>query len=125
MCGHSIVAHLLDISTGECYIYASVMLYALMAATFAMSVLYAWYDINCRFSICFMHWASKHPALQAQLARLPGGPSFPCSHASIAAATGKCFWLHPFEVQGRAAHMTCKVLCCCFWQCYICTRSGA
>ena len=30
MCRHSIVAHLLDIGTGERYIYAAIMLYTLM-----------------------------------------------------------------------------------------------
>ena len=30
MCRHAIVAHLMDISTGERYIYAAVMLYTLM-----------------------------------------------------------------------------------------------
>jgi hypothetical protein len=57
MCRHSIVAHLMDISTGERYIYCCVMLYALMAT---MPVLFVWYDINCRFAAYFLVWASKY-----------------------------------------------------------------
>ena len=30
MCRHSVVAHLMDIGTGERYIYAAIMLYVLM-----------------------------------------------------------------------------------------------
>jgi hypothetical protein len=33
MCRHSIVAYMMDISTGERYIYACIMLYILMVRT--------------------------------------------------------------------------------------------
>jgi hypothetical protein len=33
MCPHGLVAHLMDISTGERYIYACIMLYTLMVST--------------------------------------------------------------------------------------------
>ena len=81
MCRHSIVAHLMDISTGERYVYAAVMLYALMVF-YSIPVLFVWYDINCRFCAYFLHWATKHPALQAALALVTGGIKFPlpCFH---------------------------------------------
>ena len=79
MCRHSIVAHLLDISTGERYIYATVMLHALMI-TYAMPVLVVWYDINCRFSVYFLQWTAKHAVLLALLARLPVLFPLPCFH---------------------------------------------
>ncbi len=68
MCRHSIVAHMLDISTGERYIYASVMLYMLMV-TCGIAVLFVWYDINCRFAAYFLQWASKLQPLTQQLQR--------------------------------------------------------
>ncbi|PSC68864.1 Tcr1 transposon ORF2 [Micractinium conductrix] len=66
MCRHNVVAHLMDIATGERYIYASVLLYVLMV-TCHIPVLFVWYDINCRFSAYFRQWACKHPMLASLL----------------------------------------------------------
>ncbi|PSC72148.1 Tcr1 transposon ORF2 [Micractinium conductrix] len=66
MCRHNSVAHLMDIATGERYIYASVLLYVLMV-TCHIPVLFVWYDINCRFSAYFRQWACKHPMLASLL----------------------------------------------------------
>ena len=79
MCRHSIVAHLMDISTGERYIYACVMLYALMM-THAMPVLFVWYDINCRFSGYFLKWASAILALSELLQRVATKFALPVFH---------------------------------------------
>ena len=75
MC-HSIVAHLLDISTGERYIYGCVMLYALIVAC-GLPVLVVWYDINCKFAAYFLRWAAQHPMLWAALSGLPFPMRFP------------------------------------------------
>lgn len=81
MCRHSHVAHLLDISTGERYIYACVLLHVLMV-TCAIPVLVVWYDINCKFAAYFLRWAASQPALRAVLSRLPSKLCFPlpCFH---------------------------------------------
>lgn len=79
MCRHSIVAHLMDFATGERYIYGCVMLYALMV-TYAMPVLFVWYDINCRFSVYFRQWASKFPVLSALLLRVGTKFGLPVFH---------------------------------------------
>ena len=71
----------MDISTGERYIYACVMLYTLLV-TCALPMLVVWYDINCRFSTYFLRWAAQwtasHPWLAATL-RLLKFP-LPCFH---------------------------------------------
>ena len=64
MCRHSVVAQLLDISTGERYIYACVMLYMLLVVA-RLHILVVWYDINCRFGVYFLKWAFTQPALAA------------------------------------------------------------
>lgn len=76
MCRHSVVAHLLDINTGERYIYASVMLYALMV-TYAIPILFVWYDINCKFGPYFLRWAQRYLDLLDVLAALPSKVQFP------------------------------------------------
>ena len=80
MCRHSIVAHLLDISTGERYIYACVMLYMLMMQH-ASAVLVVWYDINCKFSAYFMRWAASQPLLVATLTAVRPLFPLPCFHS--------------------------------------------
>eukprot|EP00887_Chlorella_sp_A99_P005668 scaffold1.g5668.t1 len=64
LCRHSSVALLYDISTGERYIYACIMLYTLMV-TCSIPILVVWYDINCRFGAYFLRWATSQPALTA------------------------------------------------------------
>ncbi|PSC68010.1 Very-long-chain (3R)-3-hydroxyacyl-[acyl-carrier] dehydratase PASTICCINO 2 [Micractinium conductrix] len=56
MCRHSVVAHVMDIATGERYIYAAIMLYMLMVQH-ALQVVVVWYDINCKFGPWFKRWA--------------------------------------------------------------------
>jgi len=72
---------MLDISTGERYIYACVLLYVLMV-TCGIPVLVVWYDINCKFAAYFLRWATSQPALMAVLGRLPSKMCFPlpCFH---------------------------------------------
>ena len=82
MCRHSIVAVMMDIWTGERYIYPAIMLYMLLV-TYAIPILVVWYDINCKFGAWFKRWAQGFPPLLTTLSRLPGGsPSFPlpCFH---------------------------------------------
>ena len=80
MCRHSIVAQLLDISTGERYIYATAMLYILIVAC-AMPILVVWYDINCKFAAYFLRWAASQPTLLAVLeAQPPVSFPLPCFH---------------------------------------------
>jgi hypothetical protein len=81
MCRHSIVAHLMDISTGERYIYAALMLCALMV-THSIAILVVWYDINCKFAGWFKRWSQGYQAVLEALRRFPGSPSFPlpCFH---------------------------------------------
>ena len=95
-CRHGVVAHLLDISTGERYIYACVMLYALLVMC-AIPLLVVWYDINCKFRGYFMRWAAGFPALLAALSQVPEGfPSFPLpcfhrySHRQVSIARTYC-----------------------------------
>lgn len=77
MCRHAVVVHLMDITTGERYIYAAIMLYCLLV-TYAVSILVVWYDINCKFGGYFARWAKGIAELQSALSRLPGGlPRFP------------------------------------------------
>ncbi|PSC76296.1 Tcr1 transposon ORF2 [Micractinium conductrix] len=56
MCRHSVVAHVMDIGTGERYIYGAIMLYMLMVQH-ALQVVVVWYDINCKFEPWFKRWA--------------------------------------------------------------------
>ena len=65
-CRHYVVAQLMDISTGERYIYGCVMLHALMVQH-RIPIQVVWYDINCRFSAYFRQWACKHPMLASLL----------------------------------------------------------
>ena len=71
-CRHGVVANLMDISTGDRYIYPAVMLYHLMV-TCAMVVVVVWYDINCRFGSWFMRWAASTASRMDTVGRLPGG----------------------------------------------------
>ena len=79
MCRHSVVAQLLDSSTGERYIYASVMLYMLMVVL-SMNIVVVWYDINCKFSIYFLRWAASHPLLGLLLGTRRLKFPLPCFH---------------------------------------------
>lgn len=94
VCRHYVIAHLLDISTGERYIYACVMLYILMVrlfwalhsrlpvrmdalldsqhvpgvqVTYSIPILVVWYDINCKFGGYFMRWAQYFARLASLL----------------------------------------------------------
>ena len=80
MCRHSIVAHLLDISTGERYIYACVMLHMLVMQR-AAALLVVWYDINCKFSAYFMRWLTSQPVLMAALMGVRLLFPLPCFHS--------------------------------------------
>ncbi|PSC68954.1 hypothetical protein C2E20_7492 [Micractinium conductrix] len=69
MCRHSVVAHVMDIGTGERYIYAAIMLYMLMVQH-ALQVVVVWYDINCKFGPWFKRWAVAKAVLLPRC--LPG-----------------------------------------------------
>ncbi|PSC71951.1 Tcr1 transposon ORF2 [Micractinium conductrix] len=79
MCRHAIVAHLMDISTGERYIYAAVMLYTLMVCH-ARLVAVVWYDINCKFGRWFLRWAAAVDALCTLVERAAVRFPLPCFH---------------------------------------------
>ena len=51
MCRHAVVGAMVDISTGERYIYTTAMIYYLLLQRVAVTVV--WYDINCKFAIYF------------------------------------------------------------------------
>ena len=65
LCRHGFVLIMMDIMTGERYIYCILMLYALMftslpdGAVLPIGVL--WYDINCKFGRYLKNWADGLP----------------------------------------------------------------
>ena len=69
MCRHGNVAQLFDITTGERYIYACIMLYTVMVVC-NVPVLVVWYDINCRFGTYFKRWASSLLRLTGLVGRM-------------------------------------------------------
>lgn len=81
LCRHGFLLVLMDILTGERYIYAILMLCFLMftslpgGAILPVSVL--WYDINCKFGAYLKRWAEglpepKRQAVMRILTPLPG-----------------------------------------------------
>ena len=56
---------MVDISTGERYIYATAMIYFLLLQGVAVTVV--WYDINCKFGIYFTRLAQACGALRSAL----------------------------------------------------------
>lgn len=51
----------MNIFTGEKYGYATLFIY-LMLVTFAVPILFIWYDINCRYQAYFLKWVECAPA---------------------------------------------------------------
>ncbi|PSC76086.1 serine threonine [Micractinium conductrix] len=100
MCRHSVVAHVMDIGTGERYIYDAIMLYMLMVQH-ALQVVVVWYDINCKFGPWFKRWAVAKAVLL---------PVLQCAAAV----------LFPLPVWHRYAHRWVPVLGCtgrtCMWR---------
>ena len=98
-CCHYVVAQLMDISTGERYIYGCVMLHALMVQH-RIPIQVVWYDINCRFRNFFESWAAGVGALAAVIAALAPVFPLPCMHKYghrcgaqwQACRTSRAFW---------------------------------
>lgn len=111
MCRHAIVAHMMDIYTGERYIYATVMLYMLMVCC-NIPILVVWYDINCKFAAYFLRWAETHQTLLAVFSRLPTKLRFPlpCFHTY----SHRCGWeLELVAERCPAACVACHVAALC------------
>lgn len=81
LCRHGLLMAMMDIKTGERYIYAILLLCHLMFTSLPdggiLPVSVLWYDINCRFGAYMKQWAEQLPqdmklALQAICMPLPG-----------------------------------------------------
>lgn len=81
LCRHGILLLMMDILTGERYIYCILMLYALIFSSLpdgaAMPINVLWYDINCKFGAYLKKWAAdlpepKRSSMMRILTPLPG-----------------------------------------------------
>ena len=57
LCRHGHLMQLMDIQTGERYVYACILLLSLMEAGVPLHTL--WYDINCKFAPYFRGWIAR------------------------------------------------------------------
>lgn len=95
---------MMDISTGERYIYATIMLYCLLV-TYGLRVLFFWYDINCKFGGYFKRWAQAYGQVQEALRglRFP----LPCFHRYCHRWVGGP--LPPLQARRPCMHMSRKL----------------
>ena len=82
LCRHGLLLAMMDIKTGERYIYAILLLCHLMFSSLPdgdiLPVKVLWYDINCRFGAYMRSWAEQlpQPMKEAVLRVLTPLPSF-------------------------------------------------
>ena len=70
LCRHGHIGFLMNSVTGERHAYATLFVKAILSCIIS-SLLFVWYDINCRWAASFLKWlASQGAALREKAARL-------------------------------------------------------
>ncbi|CAL5227797.1 g10820 [Coccomyxa viridis] len=93
LCRHGHIGFLMNSVTGERHAYATLFVKAILSCIIS-SLLFVWYDINCRWAASFLKWlASQGAALREKAARL----QYPLPRMH--------FWAHRVECQQEFGHV--------------------